>query len=115
MREVALRLPSNVVDTLRATLADPIASASVHPRLLPLGIVLDRTGLSKATIYRLIKVRRFPAPVKVTEGAGDGASRWVESEVNGWIAKVVRARNDATAAAIGRQASSTAQTKQHRP
>jgi prophage regulatory protein len=51
-------------------------------RIIRLKTVLARTGLSRATIYRKIKSRTFPAQVKITvNGAG-----WHESEVDRWVA-----------------------------
>lgn len=50
-------------------------------RFLRQGGVKDRTGLSAATIYRLIADEKFPAPVPL----GPGSVGWVEDEVDGWI------------------------------
>lgn len=49
-------------------------------RLLPLPEVESRSGFKSSFIYQLIKVGKFPKPVKI--GA---ASRWRESEVQQWI------------------------------
>ena len=54
-------------------------------RLIRLPEVLERTGYSKAWIYRLISARRFPAPVKI----GVRAIAFVESEVDEWIQSVI--------------------------
>jgi prophage regulatory protein len=51
-------------------------------RLLRLRQVLDRVGLSKATVYRKISAGEFPRPVSV----GRISVRWRESDVGGWIA-----------------------------
>jgi prophage regulatory protein len=52
-------------------------------RLLRLRDVAYLVGMSKATIYRKIKVGEFPRPVS------SGASvRWKESEIAGWIASL---------------------------
>jgi len=53
-------------------------------RLLRLRDVIDRTGLAKSTIYRNIKCKSFPEPVKV----GAGASRWRESDLARWISNL---------------------------
>ncbi|WP_307366158.1 AlpA family transcriptional regulator [Brevundimonas sp. SORGH_AS_0993] len=54
-------------------------------RIIRLKTVLVRTGLSRATIYRKIKQRTFPAQVKITvRGAG-----WHEPEINRWVADPV--------------------------
>lgn len=54
----------------------------VEKRMLRLRAVTDRTGLSKATLYRLIKKGRFPEPVRLTERA----VRWPEEEIDEWLA-----------------------------
>ena len=51
-------------------------------RIIRLKTVLDRTGLSRSTIYRKIAEGTFPAQIKISvNGAG-----WRESDVNRWIA-----------------------------
>ena len=51
-------------------------------RIIRLKTVLDRTGLSRSTIYRKIAEGTFPAQLKIsTNGAG-----WRESDINRWIA-----------------------------
>lgn len=55
---------------------------SFPDRIIRIRTVLDRTGLSRASIYRKIKEGSFPAQVKITvHGAG-----WHESAVNRWVA-----------------------------
>ncbi len=43
--------------------------------------VLRVTGLSRATIYRLIGQGLFPSPVKL----GPGSVGWRESEIRDWL------------------------------
>lgn len=50
--------------------------------------VKDRTGLSKPTIYRLMRTGRFPKQMKTS----DNTVAWVESEVDGWLAERAAAR-----------------------
>ncbi|MGD9949326.1 MAG: helix-turn-helix transcriptional regulator [Desulfobulbus sp.] len=50
-------------------------------RFLRLGDVLERTALSRSTVYKKIQEGDFPPPVKV----GLRASRWKETSVNQWI------------------------------
>lgn len=51
-------------------------------RIIRLKTVLDRTGLSRATLYRKIGEGTFPRQVRISiHGAG-----WHESAVNRWIA-----------------------------
>jgi len=58
-----------------------VDSSSSPPRLLRLPVVLERTGLGRDSVYRLVRTGAFPAPVKIS----GRASAWVESEVSQWI------------------------------
>lgn len=50
-------------------------------RIIRLNTVLDRTGLSRSTIYRKIAEGTFPAQLRISiHGAG-----WRESEINRWV------------------------------
>ena len=50
-------------------------------RILRAGAVVDRTGLSRATVYRYMHAGAFPASVRL----GPGTVGWLESDVNSWI------------------------------
>lgn len=51
-------------------------------KIIRLKTVLDRTGLSRSTLYRKIAEGTFPPQVKISvHGAG-----WHESAINDWIA-----------------------------
>lgn len=51
-------------------------------RIIRLKTVLDRTGLSRSTLYRKIADGTFPPQLRISiNGAG-----WSEAEVNRWIA-----------------------------
>ncbi|MGK6317943.1 helix-turn-helix transcriptional regulator [Sphingomonas sp. DT-204] len=72
-------------------------------RIIRLKTVLDRTGLSRATLYRKIGEGTFPRQVRISiHGAG-----WYESAVNRWIAdpRSYRENNDSTSShgKIGRE------------
>ena len=56
---------------------------SSHPpdRFLRINTVLDRTGLSRATLYRKIQAGTFPPQYKLSERC----CGWRESEVNFWL------------------------------
>ena len=56
-------------------------------RLMALPEVLQRTALSKGTLYSLMRRGQFPRPIKV----GDRVVRWYESEVDAHIASLPRA------------------------
>lgn len=50
-------------------------------RILRINTVLDRTGLSRATLYRKINDGTFPKQIKLsTRCAG-----WRESAINAWL------------------------------
>ncbi len=51
-------------------------------RLLRIGDVEAKTGLSRASIYRFVRANQFPAQVRL----GSGTVRWKETEVDDWIA-----------------------------
>ena len=51
-------------------------------RIMRKGEVCGVLGLSKSTIYAMIKDGRFPAPTRI----GQRASGWPESKVSKWIA-----------------------------
>ncbi|MCP5392613.1 MAG: AlpA family phage regulatory protein [Sphingomonadaceae bacterium] len=59
-------------------------------RIIRLKTILDRTGLSRSTIYRKIAEGTFPSQVKISiHGAG-----WHESAINRWIADPARYREE---------------------
>jgi prophage regulatory protein len=54
---------------------------STPDRILRIRTVLDRTGLSRSTLYRKIQEGRFPKQISIsTRCAG-----WRESAVNEWL------------------------------
>ena len=52
-------------------------------RIIRLREVIHQTGLSKATIYRMIKEGRFPGALRL----GKRATGWREDEIDQWLAK----------------------------
>jgi len=59
-------------------------------RIIRLKTVLDRTGLSRSTIYRKIGDGTFPRQIPISvNGAG-----WHESEINRWISDPVAYRQN---------------------
>lgn len=63
---------------LNVTLAEPSPRTS---RILRLKQVINRSGLSKATLYRLGRLGHFPKPFKI----GLAAVGWDELEIALWI------------------------------
>lgn len=60
------------------------ANSLPSEKLLPLDEVEQRVGFKSSFIYREIKNKAFPAPVKIGV-----SSRWRESEINSWISSQV--------------------------
>ncbi len=58
----------------------------LYDKLVPCRDVEAVTGLSKATIYRLMAAKSFPKPARV-----GSASRWSWIAVQNWIADQLRA------------------------
>ncbi|MCY4528729.1 MAG: AlpA family transcriptional regulator [Chloroflexi bacterium] len=54
---------------------------NVNDRLLRRRQVEDITGLSRSSIYRLMRNGEFPVPVRV----GPAAVRWKASEITRWV------------------------------
>jgi prophage regulatory protein len=50
-------------------------------KLLRIGEVADRVGLSRDSIYRLARQGRFPPPLEL----GPHSSAWREHDVQAWI------------------------------
>ena len=68
------------------------ATPEAQLRLLRLPRVLDRTGLSKSSLYDKIASGDFPKPVHLGTDAKSVA--WLEHEVDGWIQNTIRHRDD---------------------
>lgn len=56
-------------------------SVPTNEKIIRLPAVKATVGLSRATIYRLIRLGDFPKPVKL----GLHASGWLESSIQSWI------------------------------
>ncbi|MBN8888465.1 MAG: AlpA family transcriptional regulator [Rudaea sp.] len=54
-------------------------------RMLRLPDVLQKTGLSRSQIYRLIALGCFPTQVQLS----DRAAGWVELEIDQWLQKKI--------------------------
>ena len=62
----------------------------MNARILRLRHVVERTGLSRNTIYRRMKDNTFPQQVRL----GPNSVGWLEADINGWIATCARRVND---------------------
>ena len=61
--------------------------ANMATTILRLPDVLNRTGLSRSTIYLLVSKGDFPAPISL----GMRAVGWIESEINDWLDQQIKA------------------------
>jgi predicted DNA-binding transcriptional regulator AlpA len=57
-------------------------------RLIRVREVLRICGLSRASLYRFIKAREFPAPVKLSTRS----VAWLEDEIAEWVASRIKLR-----------------------
>jgi prophage regulatory protein len=53
-----------------------------HLKALRLNQVIDKTGLSRSSIYAKAKLNEFPTPIKLGSGT---SSAWLEHEVDNWL------------------------------
>jgi prophage regulatory protein len=86
------RIANSTPRGAQPTPADGVNAMPVSERIIRLPTVLNRTGLSRSTLYRKIAEGTFPAQVQISvHGAG-----WWESAINRWIADPpgYRAEND---------------------
>ena len=67
-------------ETPPRTLTSPTTS-HVPARLLRIRGIERYTGLSRSTLYRLIRAGDFPRPVRLTRAT----SAWVVAEVDRWL------------------------------
>lgn len=56
-------------------------SLSTPRRALRINSVIERTGVSKTHLYRLINANKFPRPVKLSEGV----SVWDSELIDQWL------------------------------
>ncbi|OHY90174.1 transcriptional regulator [Vibrio rotiferianus] len=66
-------------------------------RFIRLKEVISKTGLSRSSIYSLIKEGRFPTSVPI----GSRAVAWVESEVEEFLEESVQERDSASNGGFG--------------
>lgn len=57
-----------------------------NQKVLRISDVMERTGLAKPTIYKLISAERFPPSIKLTRRA----SGWIADEVDRWVEERIR-------------------------
>ena len=52
-------------------------------RLLTSKQLIAETGISRSTIYRLLRKGEFPKPIRI----GPRGVRWLESDIKAWLAE----------------------------
>ncbi|MCZ8112808.1 MAG: AlpA family phage regulatory protein [Rubrivivax sp.] len=65
----------------------PQAAQPQRDKLIPIAGVEELTGFKSSKLYALIRLRQFPAPIKL----GTRTARWPESKVLAWVQAQVRA------------------------
>lgn len=70
----------NTPQSLHAS-APAQSQPSAHTQALRMSRVCEKTGLSRAHIYKLVRAGRFPAPYKLSERV----SAWSEQEISDWL------------------------------
>ena len=68
-------------DPARAVRHPQTPSAETPPRILRFPEVRRRVGLSRSTMWRLIRRGEFPANIRLT----DSAVGWREDQVDAWL------------------------------
>ena len=71
----------------------------IDRRVLRMPAVMERTGLSRASIYRLIQADDFPAAMRL----GSRAVGWPAQRFDEWIASRESVRSDSTHLGLGRR------------
>lgn len=58
--------------------------------------VLVQVGLSRASLYRLLRAQKFPKPLRLTGAVEGGKSvGWLQSEITAWIQARIAERDAA--------------------
>ena len=64
--------------------------SEIIDRIIRLNTVLDRTGLSRSTLYRRMAEGRFPTQIAISQRCAG----WRESEVREWLENPMFYRTD---------------------
>ena len=70
--------PNEIIEIIKAAIEKP---SRLRIGLFRLPAVIDKVGLSKSTIYKMIAAGTFPPPIKL----GKRASGWWEDEIDAWL------------------------------
>ena len=55
-------------------------------KILRFAEVRERTGLSRATVYRRVRLGTFPAPLDLADTPKNHQLGWIEGEISDWVA-----------------------------
>lgn len=75
------------------------AEADHLPNFMRLRQVIAATGLSKTSVYDLIRANAFPRQVRLSEKR----SGWIKSEIEAWMQSRIEARDTALAKRVPRR------------
>ncbi len=59
--------------------------------ILRLPAVIERTGLSRSTVYLMMSKNEFPSTISL----GDRAVGWLEDDINSWLEQRIEASRKA--------------------
>ena len=62
----------------------------MHQKIIRLKEVKLRTGLPRSTIYDLIKKKKFPSQIQISQRCVG----WLESSIESWISSKIEASQD---------------------
>lgn len=66
-----------------------MGEAAVSRRLIRIQTVINLTGMSRSTIWRKVKAKTLPQPVRL----GDSSAAWLLDEIESWIDERVAERD----------------------
>ena len=72
---------------------------AIDRRVLRMRSVMERTGLSRAAIYRLLRADDFPAAIRL----GPRAVGWPAQRIDEWIASRETVRGNSAHRGVGRR------------
>lgn len=61
----------------------------LNDKMVDMAFITEFTGLSDKWFYKLISESKFPKPIKMGR-----SSRWLESEVKGWMLERIKQSRD---------------------
>ncbi len=59
-------------------------------KMLRLPDVIEKTGLSRSSIYKYVSLGKFPKPVHL----GERTIAWIDSEIEDWLSAKINQRDN---------------------